>query len=54
MADPIIRTVLCAYCLRHSVNVTYEATLDHDLHRVETEVVRAKCSTAGCIAQRLK
>jgi hypothetical protein len=54
MSEPIIRSVECPYCLRHSVNVTYEASLDSDGKRVETEMARAKCSTAGCVAQRLK
>ena len=52
MTEPIIRTVECPYCLRHSVNVSYEAGLDNDGKRVETEVARAKCSTTGCVAQR--
>jgi hypothetical protein len=54
MADSIVRTVQCAYCLRHTVNITYEAALDADGNRVEREASRAKCSTAGCVAQRLK
>jgi hypothetical protein len=54
MTEPIMRTVECPYCLRHSVNVTYEAGLDDDGNRVEKEIARAKCSTAGCVAQRLK
>jgi hypothetical protein len=54
MADSIVRTVQCAYCLRHSVNVTYGAGLDDDGNRVEHEVSRAKCSTPGCVAQRLR
>ena len=54
MTEPIIRTVECPYCLRHSVNVSYEASLDNDGKRVEREVAWAKCSTVGCVAQRLK
>jgi hypothetical protein len=54
MPDSIVRTVQCAYCLRHSVNVTDEAALDEHGNRVEREVERTKCSTAGCVAQRLK
>ena len=38
MPDSIVRTVQCAYCLRHSVNVTYEAGLNDDGNRVEREV----------------
>jgi hypothetical protein len=53
MNDPIMRTVECPYCLRHSVNVTYEAGLDDDGNRVEREVARAKCSTSGCIGAKL-
>ncbi len=53
MPDSIVRTVQCAYCLRHSVNVTYEARLNDDGKRVEREVARAKCSTAGCIGAKL-
>ncbi len=38
MTESIVRSVQCAYCLRHSVNVTYQAGLDADAHRVEQEV----------------
>ena len=53
MADASIRTVQCAYCLRQSVNVTYEAGLDDDRNRVECELERAPCKTAGCIGPRM-
>jgi hypothetical protein len=53
MAGSIVRTVQCAYCLRHSVNVTYEAGLDDDGNRVESEVERAKCTTPGCVGPRV-
>ncbi len=53
MSDSIVRTVQCAYCLRHSVNVTYETGLDDGGRRVETEVDRGRCSTPGCIEAKL-
>ena len=54
MPDSIVRTVQCAYCLKHSVKRELEATLDEHGNRVEREVSRGKCSTPGCVAQRLK
>lgn len=53
MSDSIVRTVQCAYCLRHSVNVTYETGLDDGGRRVETEVDRGRCPTPGCIEAKL-
>ena len=53
MPDSIVRTVQCAYCVRRGVNVAYEARLNDDGKRVEREVARAKCSTAGCIGAKL-
>ena len=53
MTEPIMRTVECPYCLRHGVNVTYEAGLDDDGNRVEREIARVKCSTTGCIGATL-
>jgi hypothetical protein len=47
MPDPVIRTVQCAYCLRHSVNVTHESGLDDDGNNVETEVARSRANATA-------